>query len=231
MTPITEIHQIEITSRCNLRCKYCPHPNMKREKEDMDFSTFVKAIDHVKHYDRQGTQTEISFTGMGEALLHPSFLEWLSYARHHYKGKILFATNGILLTEEIIQRCAELNVLIYISLHRPELASSEIVSLCKQYGVLGDVNAGFATSAMDWVGDVDWYVSAPEQHCAYLSKGWAVVLQDGSINACCWDAEGRNLIGHVDDIPGSLMTEVKPLCSKCNLLKPDERPIGFQEVS
>jgi len=34
MIPFQQIHQIEITSRCNLRCKYCVHPHMERAKVD-----------------------------------------------------------------------------------------------------------------------------------------------------------------------------------------------------
>ena len=218
---LTRIHQIEITSRCNLRCKYCPHPTMKREKDDMTWFTFTKAMEHVEYYNQLGSQPELSFTGMGEALLHPQFLDMLEYAREFYNGKILFATNGILLTEDIAKELKKLNVLAYISLHRPELAGPAI-EVAKQYNILGDVNAGFATSAMDWAGTVDWYISAPEQQCAYLRDGWGVVLQNGDINACCWDAEGENLIGHVNDPIGSLATEIKPLCANCNLIKPDE---------
>lgn len=41
---LTAIHQIEITSRCNLRCRYCVHPHMGRVKEDMEPATFAKAL-------------------------------------------------------------------------------------------------------------------------------------------------------------------------------------------
>jgi hypothetical protein len=194
---------------------------MKREKADMTFKTFMRTMEHVMYYDKLGTQHELSFTGVGEALLHPEFISMLAYARKRFEGLILFATNGILLTEIIAEQLAHLGVKVYVSLHRPELAGGA-VELCRRYGILGDVNAGFATAAMNWAGDVDWYVSAPEQRCAYLHQGWAAVLQDGTVNACCWDAEGRNAIGHVDDVLGSLKTEIKPLCSECNLIKPPQ---------
>ena len=46
--PLGAIHQIEITSRCNLRCLYCPHSKMKRAKEDMTGEIFRAAMDEVK---------------------------------------------------------------------------------------------------------------------------------------------------------------------------------------
>jgi len=68
---LTRIHQIELTSECNLACKYCPHPKMKREKNHMSLETYAKALEHVKYFKQFANQPELSLTGLGEPLMHP----------------------------------------------------------------------------------------------------------------------------------------------------------------
>jgi MoaA/NifB/PqqE/SkfB family radical SAM enzyme len=99
--PVTTVKQIEITSRCNLACIYCPHPKMQRPKVDMSEETFAATLDLVRHYCEAGTQGELSITGIGEALLHPSFPEWLARAREVIgpSRPLTFSTNGLLLDE------------------------------------------------------------------------------------------------------------------------------------
>ncbi len=91
---ITQIHQIEVTTKCNLHCRYCPHGKMTRKKEHMSMETYESAIKWVEYFDSQGTQTEVSLTGIGEPLMHPRFLEMVGMLRDVYDGPILFSTNG-----------------------------------------------------------------------------------------------------------------------------------------
>jgi len=107
---------------------------------------------------------------------------------------LLLATNGILLNDDIGKLLNKYGVGVYISLHRPEKAGLA-VEVAKKYNILLDVNASFATSALNWAGEVDWFVSHEPQKCMYLHDGWGVVLQNGDIVTCCWDAEG---VGKID---------------------------------
>lgn len=50
MTPITALHQVEITSRCNLKCRYCAHPKMPRAKADMSEETFEATLKWAKRF-------------------------------------------------------------------------------------------------------------------------------------------------------------------------------------
>ena len=96
---LNRIHQIEVTTHCNLACVYCPHPKMRRKKEHMDFGTFMRAMQWVNYYEHLGNQKELAFTGIGEALLHPEFEDMLRFARRCYDGFLHFSTNGILFNE------------------------------------------------------------------------------------------------------------------------------------
>lgn len=226
--PIREIHQIELSTFCNLRCKYCPYPWQEKlrnqPKMHMDWRTFERAIEWAVRLN--GSNKELSLTGVGEALLHPEFVNMLAYARECLPDNpLVFSTNGLLLTEELCETIARYRPQIYVSMHHL-IKSGPAVEAAKKYGLLAGVNNSPATSAFDWAGQVpNWYVSAPKSPCEYLRSGWAVVLVDGRITTCCLDASAKGVVGHVDDpiesltIPG---TGLKPfsLCEKCHMWAP-----------
>lgn len=195
---------------------------MQREKKDMDLDTFLHTIEWVKYYRSTGTQGELSLTGIGEPLLHPYFLQYLMIARQILPyDPIVFATNGLLLTEELCKDMAHIKPRIYISLHRPELATAGIEA-AKRYGLLAGVNTSFAHSAINWAGQVEWYNSAPACACEFLRSGWGVVLSDGAITTCCMDAEGKGIIGNTKDTPCDLEMKPYSLCKSCYQSIPEE---------
>lgn len=221
MKPITTIHEIELSSRCNLACVYCPSPTMKRAKEDMQWETYLQALRVVKHYVDIGTQGELALTGVGEALLHPRFAEAVLLARETIgpNRELTFSTNGILLTQELLEELLPAMPIIYVSLHRPEVAAPAM-QLAQHTGFKTGHNYAFATSALDWAGQVDWQVSAPKDIvCEYLRSGWAVIRADGTVGACCWDAESAiSKLGTVFDDPSTLVTAPHAACNNCSLI-------------
>ncbi len=93
--------EIEITNDCNLSCVFCAREKMKRKKESMDFELYKKIIDQLTgQYD----DIIISFTLMGEPLMHPEFLKFVDYT---IKQKNIFTliveSNGALLNEKMIK--------------------------------------------------------------------------------------------------------------------------------
>lgn len=228
--PLTRIHQIEVSSRCNLRCKYCPHPKLERDKIDMGLHDFIRALEWVIHFRDHGTnQIELSLTGMGEALLHPKIKEFCRLARKALgdEGKLLLATNGILVNEENIAWMKEYNVLVYVSTHRPERAGIA-VNLANEAGILGAINTAFVDSSIDWAGQVEWQSNMPTNRgCMYLYDGWGTVLVNGDIVNCCMDAHGKHVIGNVWDEIGSIDIGPIPLCDPCQL---NVMPIEVEKV-
>ena len=203
---------------------------MKREKEHMSWDMFVRTMEMVTYFESQGTQPELSLTGVGEALLNPLFIKMVKYARSVYKGHILFSTNGILLTEDVVKVLAELDIRVYVSLHRPEVATPAI-NLARKYNILNDINYQFTTSSFNWAGQVDWKVTAQNINCDYLMNGWGVVLQDGTITTCCMDAEGFNKVGIVGDLISDLGLEPKELCDSCHMVPPVSVVTTLEEAS
>ena len=227
--PVREIHQLELTTRCNLKCKYCPHwPELPRAKEDMAWDVFEASMALVAHYVAQGTQGELSLTGIGEAVLHPRFLEMAAISRQVIgpTRPLVITTNGLLFDDALCAALAPLRPSVFISLHRPERAALAVVA-AKRHGIFAGTNEAFATSAFDWAGtQKNWtpMVSAPRIKCEYLRAGWGVVLVDGRVTTCCLDADGSGVIGHVDDAPESL--RLKPWgdankgCASCHMSVP-----------
>src|SRR4030066_1698525 len=207
--PVRDIHQIELTTRCNLKCKCCPHyPELPRPKEDMTWETFEASLELVDFYVRQGTQTELSLTGIGESLLHPRFVEMVAACRTAIGPlrQLTITTNGLLLDDALCAALVPFRPSVFVSLHRPEKAAFAI-DAAKRHGILAGRNTAFADSSFDWAGyQKNWTPirSAPRTPCEYLRSGWAVILVDGRVTTCCLDADGSGVVGTVRDDPETL---------------------------
>lgn len=220
---IKALHQIEMTSRCNLRCKYCPHPHMERPKVDMTMETFKQSLLWANYFIRKGTQKELNLAGIGESTLHPEFETMVRMAHKVVNGtdcKLILATNGIEIVKrpELADVLKECDVWTWVSLHRPEKAGPA-VEILKKAGVLRGVSADPSMSSIDWAGQVDWFVSTnvKGQKCFWTHEGRVVALADGRISRCCLDAEGIGVLGNVYDDLTMLSTGPYDLCLNCHL--------------
>ncbi len=220
---VISIHQIEITSRCNLRCRYCVHPHMGRSKEDMTTEVFTRSLEMVHHCYVKYGQVELNLCGIGESTMHPQFEEFVAMARKALpRIKLVVATNGILLDEKKAAMMRRYKVMTWISLHRPEKAGPA-VEIAKKYGILFGVSNDPSTAAINWAGKVDWHVSASKTvPCPWLTVGTAMICADGSITTCCLDGEGDGIIGTIEDDIDTLRVEPYSLCDSCHHVVPSE---------
>lgn len=222
--PIQSLHQIELTSRCNLRCSYCPSPKLGRPSVDMTWDHYLRALQHVRHYVQAGTQAHLNLAGIGESTIYPFFVQALPLARramgwerdhNGHRRWIGLATNGIELTETMCRVAKDCEVYFWVSLHRPEKAGPAI-ELAKRYGVFAGASSDPSTNADDWAGQVKWFRSQPyASQCQWLREAKAMALADGRVTTCCLDASGAGVIGHLDDPLGSLRSKPYSLCQNC----------------
>lgn len=222
---LTRIHQIEMTSNCNLRCKYCVHPKMKRDKIDMDINTYMFALDMVKECMKRYGQDEVNLAGIGESTTHPEFIDFLYKARITLGPniKIVLATNGVNVTQEQINAMRDCDVWLWVSVHRPEKAKPTI-DMAARAGILKGISLDPSVNAVDWAGQVEWEVTTNvRENCAWLEKGMGMVCSDGTITTCCFDGDGLGVIGHVRDKLDTLEILPYSLCYNCHLSIPDSQ--------
>ena len=219
---VVAVHQIEVSSRCSLKCVYCPSPSIvagkypNRKALDMPRATFERTLEWVRFYRRQGTQSELNLAGIGESVLHPEFAAFVRLAREAIgpEARLIFATNGIPCDEEMVKAIAPYKPEVWVSLHRPEKAGLA-VEMYKKYGILAGASVDPSISANDWAGQVSWFNSGERIQCQWLRQGKVFVLADGRISTCCLDAQGIGGVGHVDDPIGSVSVKPYELCKKC----------------
>jgi MoaA/NifB/PqqE/SkfB family radical SAM enzyme len=89
--PLPEELYLEVTNRCNLRCKTCPQfSGMPEQFHDLTWDDFIGTTDQLPALRR------VVLHGIGEPLLHPDLPRMIRHlkARGAY---VLFNTNGLLL--------------------------------------------------------------------------------------------------------------------------------------
>ena len=90
---------VELSSRCNLKCRLCVNKTIpSSQKGDMDFDLFKKIIDEVKDHIY-----DINLFHRGEPLMHPDFIDFISYAsKNNVRTRI--HTNSTLLSPELSKK-------------------------------------------------------------------------------------------------------------------------------
>ena len=97
---------VEITSRCNLKCRMCFRNTWVNESfGDLDFTVFEKLMSDPALVD---TET-VFFGGMGEPLIHPDFAAMVRLASDRGKRTELI-TNGTLLSEKRVKDLIEAGI-------------------------------------------------------------------------------------------------------------------------
>jgi sulfatase maturation enzyme AslB (radical SAM superfamily) len=70
-TAIFGLYQVELTAFCDMKCEYCPHPDMRRPKGHMSAETLAKCIEQNK----RRRLTNLVLHHFGEPLMHPELGE------------------------------------------------------------------------------------------------------------------------------------------------------------
>jgi len=215
---VRDLHQIEMTSHCNLRCQYCPSRHLPRPKLHMSEDHFMKALAAVTIFRDRGTQSELNLAGIGESTMHPEFVRFINLARETLGPniKLVFATNGLLVNEQLAAAIAPANPVVFVSLHRPEKAGPAVEAL-RKYGLIAGVSADPSIASTNWAGQVKWHVSAPAgRQCQWVKGGKAFMLADGRLSRCAYDATGNGVFGHIDDDITVMKTSPWSLCATCD---------------
>lgn len=224
--PVRNIHQIEITSRCNLKCVYCASPHLARPKVDMTLEHFQRALELVEQCRDEYGQRSVNLAGIGESTIHPNFLGFVSMARETLGDgfDLDFATNGIAVTEAMVLALKPHRPRVWVSLHVPARAKLAL-DLFEEHGMLISVSNDPSVASTDWAGQVAWKVTSTKRYgarpCQWVSGGMAMVMADGRVTTCSFDASGVGVVGHVTDELEDLYVSPYSLCHGC------DQQVGF----
>jgi hypothetical protein len=191
---------------------------MPRAKQDMDRATFEQALKQAKALPGEH---ELNLAGIGESTMHPDFVEYVFRAREVMGPdiRLVLATNGLLMTDELAKAIAPSGIRVYVSMHRPEKAGPAIEA-CKRAGIIDGVSADPALSATNWAGQVKWHVSTDIKghRCPWIRGGRLMVMSDGRITRCSFDSTADDVLGTVWDDVTKIETSPYSLCKNCHLV-------------
>lgn len=102
---------VEITSRCNLRCKHCYNESGEL-KTEFTLDQIKNIIEDIPHKE----SAAFTISG-GEPLLHPHFWDILDLVLHNNFARVLVITNGTLIDESAAKKFAERNCSIQVSIN------------------------------------------------------------------------------------------------------------------
>lgn len=213
---VRQLHQMELSSKCNLRCVYCPSRSLPRPKIFMSLEHVEKGLRWVGRFRDRGWQGDLNLAGIGESTMHPEFVQIVEMARFHLGPdfQLVFATNGLLMTDELARALAPAKPIVFVSAHRPEKAGPAIEAL-KRAGIYAGMSSDPTESATNWAGQVKWHVSAQRRPCPWVRGGKLFMLADGRLSRCAYDASGVGVVGDISQDLDSLRTSPYVLCKTC----------------
>lgn len=104
---------IELNSHCNLRCSFCIQSTQVTKLASLEFDDFKSIINEAQ---KLGIKS-LKLNYQNEPLLNKEIFNYIEYAKANGFINIFFSSNGILLTESVINRLIDVGLTkIFISL-------------------------------------------------------------------------------------------------------------------
>lgn len=132
---------LELTRRCNLTCPHCYIDGGLAREDEMPASEFYRLLDE---FADMGVWA-VAFTG-GEPTLHPEFAGLVCHARRR-NLLVGIATNGMFLTQELLDSLPRDGVIISVSLDNLHVSAQHDFALATR-AILRSQASGFLTNIM-----------------------------------------------------------------------------------
>lgn len=210
---------VEITSKCNLNCKFC---KAWKDRGEMSISNFQKVVDEIKAYSDY-----VYLHVKGEPLLHTKLPEILEYSSRK-NMKVVITTNATLLAKKKDTLFANVHQ-INVSLHSDvEKNIDEIFDVCEYLSEKTYINyriwTGFDQKLIDKLKErysfdtipnndklanniyisLDEEFKWPDKNDEESSDAYCLgtinqigILADGSVVPCCLDGDGEETFGNI----------------------------------
>ena len=224
------ITTIELSTRCDLACKYCINRLMEtagRKRIIMDDRVFMASIDLLSDLCLRGTQHEVNLNGNGESCLDIQLPARVRIVCDIMGARpVSFSTNGVSMTRELAKALRDAGLKeISLSPHSPYHARTAAIYLLEA-GINVTINLGPIASSHNWAGQLEPEHCVPyvrPLRCDPIIEGRGYIQAEGDITPCCYDYRGMGSFGTVfdDDI---FDREPKPfdLCKTCHQVIPQD---------
>lgn len=231
MTTLQTITTIELSSSCNLSCKYCINRLLVKDSARtpgiMIDDVFDAALAWLEVLVKRGTQREVNLNGNGESCLDPKLCERIRKVKNVMgDGRVAMCTNGVNMTPELALKIKASGIdRMDLSPHSPWHARRAVLAMADA-GISGTINWGSIVFSHNWAGQLEPENSIDcrfEIPCDPLIEGRGYVQSEGYVTPCCYDYRNLGVFGHVFDNE-LLGREIKPyeLCRTCHQIIPND---------
>jgi hypothetical protein len=224
------INSIELSSICNLACKYCVNRLMVSELTFkagiMSDEVFNLSLSLLGKLVKAGTQREVNLNGIGESLLDPQLIERVIMTKKVMKDlPVMFCTNGILMDKELARALKDTGIdRVDVSAHDAYHAR-KCADILTAVGMNGVISDGAIKSSHNWADQLE-----PEHRvhmnytipCHPIIGGHGYINSEGGLSPCCYDYRNLGEFGTVFD-ENIMDIEIKSfsLCKDCHQILPD----------
>lgn len=218
---------VELTSRCNLQCAYCPRPRVSR---DLPFTLFKKIVDEASLYG----QRSFSLHLFGEPLLYPHFAEAVAYLKER-GHTVIITTNGTLLGKHLkeLKRADKVIWSYKEGIKIPEEVKGWRNFTVRFFGkVVGKWKNTEVRGFHNYGGSLPSSVPFTGRYPCYHPWFAPAVNSNGDILICCADPLGKSAVGNVRNMSVAYAWKLmntwraehrkgvyKGICAKCDVWK------------
>jgi radical SAM protein with 4Fe4S-binding SPASM domain len=200
---------IEPNNGCNLSCKFCANPRMKRKLGFMKMEVFDKLLEDSGEFINEAYMFH-----SGESLMHPKLGVMIRKLSDRGIKSVLF-TNATFLTPEKTQKLVDAGLsILSVSYHLPKIhdnvkQAAEIVKGTKTKFIIQTVSGwedkpeGFdniiVRELMSYAGTVDTQKKKDNYYGCFWAYYMTAVLWNGDVVMCCRDYDGEYILGNIMD--------------------------------
>lgn len=216
---------VELTNKCNMNCWFCPHSKMERAQGFMSVDTVELVIKKMKLMNQETAILQ----NIGESLLHPNFFEIVDMF-DCFKTSVI--VSGLSLNNENVEKLisSSLDTLkISVDFECDELLIRKLLKERNKETSLnfkGNTREKVIRLRKKWpeadvmylnnfAGQMDFYNEVDSNICPFKELNSCVVLWDGRITPCCFDYEGKLVMGTLDEVEKLNQQGDYDLCNKC----------------
>ncbi|GEM_PF-1713949 len=182
---------LELTTKCNARCRMCPHPESDFDKKALSLQGLDKVLDGLS--GAVPTGTILYPVGLGEPLLVPDLYEMNQRIALRYpQARIHYNTNGILLGSPRSEAFLDFAHRVVISLNAPDRDKYQELMRVDRY--------------VEVVAGIRGFLQRRDRHPRFRNEGFPrIEVQMMGLDAYADDFEGfvatwRPLLHDCDDV-------------------------------